>query len=126
MAPNESGSLTSTREPWFVIQRIPLSDAVLNLSYWCTVVFLAVVGGYVFHWRWIHPMIHAAAVDPWGITTPPWIVEALFPVLMFGYLAEACLQALCGNRNWRSVGIATLVMAVVGLTQSLEAFMAIK
>jgi len=126
MAPNESGSLTSTREPWFVIQRIPLSDGVLNLSYWCTVVLLAVVGGYVFRWRWIHPMIHAAAVDPWGITTPPWIVEALFPVLMFGYLAEACLQALCGNRNWRSVGIATLVMAVVGLTQSLEAFMAIK
>jgi hypothetical protein len=126
MAPNESDSLTSTREPRFGIQCIPLSDAVLNLSYWCTVVLVAVVGGYVFHWRWIHPTIHAAADDPWGITTPPWIVEALFPVLMFGYLAEACLQALCGNRNWRSVGIATLVMTVVGLTQSLDALMAVR
>ena len=126
MAPNESDSLTSTREPGFVIQRIPWSDAVLNLSYWCTVVLLAVVGAYVFHWRWIHPLIHRAIDDPLGITTPPWIVEALFPVLMFGYLAEACLQALRGNRNWRSVGIAALVMAVVGLTQSLDPFMAIK
>ena len=126
MAPNESDSLTSTREPRFVMQRIPLSDTVLNLSYWCTVVLLAVVSAYVFHWRWIHPLIHAATDDPWGITTPPWIVEALFPVLMFGYLAEACLQALCGNRNWRSVGIATLVMAVVGLTQSLNALMGVK
>ena len=126
MAPNESDSLTSTHEPRFVMQPIPLSDTVLNLSYWCTVVLLGVVGAYVFHWRSIHPLIHAAIDDPWGITTPPWIVEFLFPALMFGYLAEAGLQALCGNRNWRSVGIATLVMAVVGLTQSLNALMGVK
>ena len=126
MAPNESDSFANVRERCFGIKRIQPSDAVLNLSYWCTVMLVAVIGGYVLHWRWTHPMIHAAVDDPWGITTPPWIVEALFPVLMFGYLAEACLQALCGNRNWRSVGIATLVMAVVGLSQSLNALMGAK
>ena len=125
MAPNDSDSLTSAREPWFVIHRIPLSDAVLNLSYWCTVVLVSVAGASLFYWRCTHPQIHAAADNPWGT---PWILQALFlfPVLMFGYLAEACLQALCGNRNWRSVVIATFVMAVVGLTQSLAVFIAVK
>jgi hypothetical protein len=116
MARNESDSITNSRETWSVIQRISLSDAVLNLSYWCTVALVAVVGAYVFHWRWTHPLIPAVADDPWGIITPPWIVEALFLVLLSGYLAEGCLQALCGNRNWRSVGIGTLIVAVVGLT----------
>jgi len=126
MAPNESNSITTVREPWSVIQRIALSNVVLNVSYWCTVALVAVVGAYVFHWRWTHPVVLAVADDPWGITTPPWIVEALFPVLLFGYLVEACVQALRGNRNWRSVGMATLVMAAVELTQSLAAFMPVK
>jgi cobalamin biosynthesis protein CobD/CbiB len=80
----------------------------------------------VFHWRWTHPVISAIPDDPWGITTPPWIVEALFPVLMFGSLAQACQQALCGNRQWKFVGTATLVMAVAGLSETLQAFTAAK
>ena len=122
MAPNESRSIPSGLHPWSAIQRIVLSDAVLNVCYWCTVVLVAVVGGYVVHWRWTHPLIPAVAEDPWGINTPPWIVEALFPVLMFGSLAEAGRQALCGNRQWKPVGTATLVMVIAGLSETLRAF----
>jgi hypothetical protein len=126
MASNESDSITGRREPWSVLRRIPLSDAVLNVSYWCTVVLVAGVGGYVFHWRWTHPVIPAVADDPWGITTPPWMVEVFFSLLMFGYLAEACRQALCGNRKWNSIAIAALVMVAAGLTQKLGALMTAK
>ena len=126
MAPNESNSITAAREPWSVIQRHRFSNVVLNVSYWCTIALEAVVSAYVFHWRWTRPVVPAVGDDPWGITTPPWIVEALFRVFFSGYLVEACVQAFCGNRNWRSIGIATLVTAVAGLTQSLSAFMPIK
>jgi hypothetical protein len=123
---SEPRSITSRSQPWRVIQRIVFSEAVLNVCYWCTVVLVAVVGAFVFHWRWTHPMISLVEDDPWGISTPPWIVEALFPVLMFGSLVQACQQALCGYRQWKFVGTATLVMAVAGLSETLQAFTAAK
>jgi hypothetical protein len=52
MAPNESRSIASGLRSWSAIQRIVLSEAVLNVYYFCTVVLVAVVGAYVFHWRW--------------------------------------------------------------------------
>jgi hypothetical protein len=119
---SESRSITSRLQPWPAIQRMVLSEAVLNVCYWCTVVLVTVVGTYVFHWRWTHPMISPVADDPWGISTPPWLVEALFPLLMFASLAQACQQALCGNRQWKFVGTATLVMALAGLSETLQAF----
>ena len=124
MPPEESGSIAGHGKPWSVIHSISVADAVLNVSYWWTLV--AAVSAYVFYWRWTHPVIPAVTDDPWGITTLRWIVEVFFALLMFRYLAEACRQALCVNREWNSIGIAALVMVAVGLTQELEAFMTAK
>ena len=123
MPPEESGSIAGHGKPWSVIHSISVAGAVLNVSYWWTVVLVAAVSAYVFHWRWTHPVIPAVPDDPWGITTLRWIVEVFFALLMFRYLAEACRQALCGHREWNSIGVAALVMVAVGLTQELEAFM---
>lgn len=77
-----------------------LSGQVLTVCYWSTVVLLAVVGGYALHWRWTHSVLTAAFPnDPWGASTPPWVVEAWLPLFIFGYLAEACRQAIHGNRR---------------------------
>jgi hypothetical protein len=122
MAPKQSDSLTGGRDAWSLIRRIPLSDAVLNLCYWCTVVLVVVAWAYVFHWRWTH-LVVPAVDDPWGITTPPWIADVFFLLLMSGYLAGACRQALSGNRKWNSLGIAALVMVAVGLMQKVDAYM---
>ena len=125
MAPEQSCSLPSGRALWSHIQRIPLSDAVLNLCYWCTVVLVVVVGTHVFRWRWTHPLVPAVD-DPWGITTPPWIADVFLLLLMSGYLVDACRQALRGNRKWNSLGETALVMVAVGLMQQVDAFMTAK
>src|SRR5689334_1249149 len=77
-----------------------LPEILQAVCYWTTVLLLAVVGGYVLHWRWTPTTLSAMlADDPWGVTTPPWIVEVLLPLAIFGYLAEACRQAFQGNRR---------------------------
>jgi len=58
------------------------------------------------------------ADDPWGVTTPPWIVEVLLSLVIFGYLAEACRQAFQGNRRWKHLMTASVMVGVVGATQT--------
>jgi hypothetical protein len=125
MPPEQSGSLASGRAVWSYIQRIPLSDAVLNLCYWCMVVLVVVAGSVVLHWRLTH-LVVPAVDDPWGINTPPWIADAFLLLLISGHLAEACRQALRGHRKWDCLGMTALVTVAVGLMQKVDAFMTAK
>ena len=96
-----------------------LSEILQVVCYWNTVLLLTVVGGYVLHWRWTHTTLNAMlADDPWGVTTPPWIVEVLLPLAIFGYLAEACRQAFQGNRRWKHLMTASVLVGIVGATQT--------
>ena len=96
-----------------------LPEILQAACYWTTVLLLAVVGGYVLHWRWTHTTLNAMlADDPWGVTTPPWIVEVLLPIAIFGYLAEACRQAFQGNRRWKHLMTASVLVGIVGATQT--------
>jgi hypothetical protein len=95
-----------------------LSEILQAVCYWTTVVLLAVVGGYVLRWRWTHTLHSMLPDDPWGVTTPPWIVEVLLVLVIFGYLAEACRQAFQGNRRWRHLMTASVLVGIVGANQT--------
>ena len=96
-----------------------LPEILQAVCYWTTVLLLAVIGGYVLHWRWTHTTLNAMlADDPWGVNTPPWIVEVLLPIAIFGYLAEACRQAFQGNRRWKHLMAASVLVGIVGATQT--------
>jgi hypothetical protein len=96
----------------------PLTEILQAVCYWTTVLLLAVVGGYVLHWRWTHTTLNAMLVDdPWGVITPPWIVEVLLPIAIFGYLAEACRQAFQGNWRWKHLMAASVLVGIVGTAQ---------
>jgi hypothetical protein len=123
VTPNGGQAITIqslTRRIWPVIQGLLLSETLLSLSYWCTVVLVAVLGGGVLRW-WAHTFsIPSVPNDPWGVGTPPWIVEVSLAVLVLGCLAEACRQAFDGNRKWKCIVTTTIVVCVVGLTQTLK------
>ena len=127
MTPNGNEAVaridTACRRPrrwaWSDIPAFLLPETLQAVCYWTTVLLLAVVGGYVLHWRWTHMTLNAmSADDPWGVTTPPWIVEVLLPLLIFGYLAEACRQAFQGNRRWKHLMAASVLVGVGGATQT--------
>ena len=104
---------------WPDVPAFVLSETLQTVCYWTTVLLLAVVGGYIMHWRWTHTTLTAMlADDPWGVTTPPWIVEVLLPLAIFGYLAEACRQAFQGNRRWKHLMTASVLVGIVGATQT--------
>jgi hypothetical protein len=69
MARNEPDSIAGRR------QAASAMDCVLDISYWCAVLLVAAVGAYVFHLRWSHLVNRPVGGDPWGITTPAWIVD---------------------------------------------------
>ena len=123
MMPNGRQAITIrslTRRIWSAIQDLLLSKIVLSVSYRCTVVLVAVLGGRVLHWRWAHTFSTPIVPDdPWGVGTPPWIVEVSLAVLIFGCLAEACRQAFRGNRKWKCIVTASIMVCVVRLTQTL-------
>src|ERR1051326_6520958 len=109
--------LRSCARPDITVSAPP--ETLPAVCYWTTVLLLAVVGGYVLHWRWTHTTLSAMlADDPWGVTTPPWIVEVLLPLAIFGDLAEACRQAFQGNRRWKPLMTASVLVGIVGATQT--------
>jgi hypothetical protein len=64
---------------WCTVPGFLLSEQLPTACHWSTVVLLAVVGGYALHWRWAHSVLTAAFPnDPWGVSTPPWVVEAWY------------------------------------------------
>lgn len=100
------------------------SETLQAVCYWITVLLLAVIGGYVLHWRWTHTTLNAMpADDPWGVTTPPWIVEVLLPFVILGYLAEACRHAFQGDRRWKHLMAASVLVGIVGATQAFAALL---
>jgi hypothetical protein len=101
-----------------------LSEQLPMVCYWSTVVLLAVVGGYALYWRWAHSVLtRVLPNDPWGVSTPPWVVEAWLPLLMFGYLAEACRHAIQGNRRWKHLVTTSVLVGTVCATQVLAGFL---
>jgi hypothetical protein len=109
------GRMLRKHRAWAVFQGFQRPKSLLSLSFWCVLVLVAALGAFVLNWRWTHSsLISSLNDDPWGVTTPLWVIEITLALLMFGCLAEACGQALHGNRNWKCVAAALIVVAVSG------------
>jgi hypothetical protein len=110
-------------QPEVEIQDLLFSETVSSISYWGTILLLAVVGAYLIRWEIGHAAHYVApANDLWGITTPPWLVALLAPVGTVLSLAHAVWSALRGQRAWRTVMTASTLILLLASNRLLDAF----
>jgi len=124
LAPEQSDSLASGRALWSHIQRIPLSAAVLNLCFWCTLVLVVVAGAYVFRRRWTQPLVPVD--DPWGTTTPSWIADVFLLVLMEDIWRTPAGRPIVAIGGGIPHGVTVLVTVAADLMQKVDAFLTAK
>jgi hypothetical protein len=99
------------------------SDLITSVCYWSTVVLLAVAGAGLLYWRLRHPGSAAAPVtDPFGITTPPWMMLSLPPIGVTASLSHAAWCAVRGRRVWRMLMTAATLIAVMSATTVLQTY----
>src|ERR1700730_19257822 len=106
-------------------ERLLFSSLVTSVCYWTTIILLAIVGTYLIDWWLTHPGPYTApANDPWGITTPPWLILPLAPIGVVGSLGHAIWCALRGQRTWKMLITAATLVAVMGCSKLLEFYLA--
>ena len=82
---NEPEGAGEERQPDVQLQDVLFSALASSVCYWTTIFLLAIVGAYLIQWWLTHPGPYPApANDPWGITTPPWLILPLAPIGVVG------------------------------------------
>lgn len=106
------------------LQEALFSETVTSVCYWSTVFLLAVAGAGLLYWRLRHSGSAAAPVtDPFGITTPPWMMLSLPPIGVATSLSHAAWCAVRGRRVWRMLMTAATLIAVMSATTVLEKYL---
>ena len=106
------------------LQEELFSDLTSSVCYWSTVILLALVVAGLLYWRVRHSGIAAPpAGDPFGITTPPWMVLSLPPLGVAASLGHAAWCAARGRRAWRTLVTAASLIAVMSATTVLERYL---
>jgi hypothetical protein len=96
-------------------------EPVSSLCYWVTILLLAIAGSYLIRWRFTHSGFYAGPVhDPWGITTPPWLVLPVAPIGVILTLGLAAWCALRGQRAWKMLMTAGSLIIVLACGRLLE------
>src|ERR1700685_854306 len=122
---NEPEQTAEERQPDVQLQDVLFSGLVTSVCYWTTIFLLAIVRAYLIDWWLTHPGPSAApANDPWGITTPPWLILPLAPIGVAGSLGHAVWCALQGQRKWKMLMTAAGLVAVMGCGKVLEIYLA--
>jgi hypothetical protein len=103
------------------LQEILFSEALTSVCYWSMVLLLAIVGAGLVYWRLTHPSLSAEPVsDPFGVTTPAWLIVFLPPLGVVAALGQAAWCAARGQRLWRMLATAAGLIAVMGVTTLIE------
>jgi len=103
------------------LQEILFSEVLTSVCYWSMVLLLAIVGAGLVYWRLTHPGPAAEPVsDPFGVTTPAWMIVSLPPLGVVAALGQAVWCAIRGQRVWRMLATAAGLIAVMGVTTLLE------
>ena len=111
-------------QPETRLQEELFSDLTSSVCYWSTVVLLAVAGAGLLYWRVRHPGFAAPpAGDPFGVTTPPWMMLSLPPIGVAASLSHAAWCAARGRRAWRMLMTAASLIAVMSATTVLETYL---
>lgn len=99
------------------LQDVLFSEFVTSVCYWAAVLLLAIAGAGLVYWRLTHPGPAAEPVnDPFGITTPPWLIVPLPPIGAAASLGHAAWCAVRGQRVWRLLATAAGLIGVMGVT----------
>ena len=102
-------------------QEFLFSEPVSSLCYWATIVLLAIAGAYLIRSQFTHPGSYADPVnDPWGITTPPWLVLPVAPIGVILSLSHAAWRAFRGQRAWKMIMTAASLIFVLACAGSLK------
>ena len=56
------------------LQDVLFSELFTSVSYWSVALLLAIVGAGLVYWRLTHPTFAEPVSDPFGVTTPPWLI----------------------------------------------------
>jgi hypothetical protein len=96
--PNAAEFACQEMPPETDTQEALFSEMVTSVCYWSTVLLLAVASAGLLYWRFRHPGSAAAPVtDPFGITTPPWMMLSLPPIGVAASLSHAaCVRREAG------------------------------
>ena len=122
--PNAAEFACQEIPPGTDLQEALFSEMVTSVCYWSTVVLLAIAGTGLLYWRFRHPGSAAAPVtDPFGITTPPWMMLSLPPIGVAASLGHAAWCAVRGRRVWRMLMTPAALIAVMSATTVLEKYL---
>lgn len=111
-------------QPEIRLQEELFSDLTSSVCYWSTVILLALAGARLSYWQLAHPGSAAAPVtDPFGISTPPWMMFSLPPIGVAASLSHAAWCAVRGRRVWRMLMTAATLIAVMSATTVLEKYL---
>jgi hypothetical protein len=100
------------------------SELSTSVCYWSTVILLAVAGAGLLYWRVGHSGSAPPPIgDPFGVTTPAWIMFSLPPLGVAGSLGHATWCAARGERVWRALLTAATLIAVMSATTVLETYL---
>jgi hypothetical protein len=107
------------------LQDVLFSEVATSVCYWATVLLLAIAGTGLLYWRFTHPGPFAVPVgDPFGVTTPPWLIVSLPPIGVSASLGHAAWSAVRGQRIWRMLAAAAGLIAVMGAATLIETHLA--
>jgi len=119
---NEAGNREEQAEA--DIQGFLFSETMSSLCYWTTILLLAITGAYLIRWRFIHSVAYSDGVnDPWGVATPPWLVESLAPVGVVLSLAQAVWREFQGQRRWKMIMTSAILIAVLTCSKLFEIYL---
>ena len=102
------------------LQDVLFSELFTSVCYWSVALLLAVVGVGLVHWHVTHPTFAQPVSDPFGITTPPWLIVVLPPFGIAASLGHATWSAIRGQRAWKTLATAAGFTAVMGVTTLLD------
>jgi hypothetical protein len=106
------------------LQDVLFSEVTTSVCYWATVLLLAIAGTGLLYWRFTHPVPSVPVGDPFGVTTPPWLIVSLPPIGVAASLGHAAWSAVRGQRIWRMLATAAVLIAVMGVATLLETHLA--
>ena len=102
------------------LQDVLFSEQFTSVCYWSVALLLAIAGAGLVYWSLTHPTFAAPVSDPFGVTTPPWLIVALPPFGIAASLGHATWIAVRGKRAWKMLATAAGFIAVMGVTTLLE------
>lgn len=106
------------------LQYVLFSELFTSVCYWTVALLLAIVGTGLVYWHLTHPTFAEPLSDPFGVTTPSWLMAALPPIGIAASLGHATWRAVQGQRAWKTVATAAGFIAVMGVTTLLDTHLA--